>query len=150
MVLPSKEIRICHKVYKHLQQGSLLNDECVQDDLCQVYTIWDKMWVMMEPCCPRESTKTQTEISKMCKTTTNPTQVDLKDTLGKKPTIHQATTMLVTSKTVLFPAHNHHANHQYWWPFTRWCLGDNQSVGSSVPVVSMVVMTWKEDIFRSG
>ena len=31
--------------------------------------------------------------------------------------------MLVTSKNVLFPGHN-------------WCLGDNQSVGSSVPVVS--------------
>ena len=27
----------------------------------------------------------------MFKTTTNPTQVDLKDTLGKNPTIHQVT-----------------------------------------------------------
>ena len=33
--------------------------------------------------------------------------------LHKKATIHQATTMLATSKSVLFPGHNHHANHQY-------------------------------------
>ena len=25
--------------------------------------------------------------------------------------------MLATSKNVLFPGHNHHANHRYWWPF---------------------------------
>ena len=29
------------------------------------------------------------------------------NTLGKKDTIHQATTMLSTSKNVLFPGHNH-------------------------------------------
>ena len=28
-------------------------------------------------------------------------------TLGKKATIHQLTTMLATSKNVLFPGHNH-------------------------------------------
>ena len=48
--------------------------------------------------------------------------------LHKKATIHQVTTMLVTSKNVLL--------HSV----------DNQSVGSSVPMV----MTWKLDIFRSG
>ena len=35
-----------------------------------------------------------------------------KVTLHKKATIHLATTMLDTSKNVLFPGHN----HQYWWP----------------------------------
>ena len=39
-------------------------------------------------------------------------------TLHKKTTIHQVSTMLATSKNVVFPGHNHHANHQYWWPFT--------------------------------
>ena len=58
---------------------------------------------------PGSPLKHKQKISKMCKTTTNPTQVDLKDTLGKKNTIHQVTAMLVTSKNVLFPAHNHHA-----------------------------------------
>ena len=29
------------------------------------------------------------------------------DTLRKKATIHQVTTMLATSKNVLFPGHNH-------------------------------------------
>ena len=38
MVLPSKEIRMCHKVYKHLQQGSFLDDESGQDDLGEVHT----------------------------------------------------------------------------------------------------------------
>ena len=32
------------------------------------------------------------------------------------------------------------ANHQYRRPFTRWCLGDNQSVRSSVPVVSRCML----------
>ena len=35
---------------------------------------------------------------------------------GKKATIHQVTTMLATSKYVLFPGHYHCANHWYWWP----------------------------------
>ena len=33
--------------------------------------------------------------------------------LCTKATIHQVTTMLATSKSVLFPGHNHHANHRY-------------------------------------
>ena len=35
-----------------------------------------------------------------------------------KNTIHQVTTMLATSKNILFPDHNHlwPVNHQYWWP----------------------------------
>ena len=48
-----------------------------------------------------------------------------------KPTIHQVTTMLATSKSVLFAGHN----HRYWWPFTGWCSGDYQRVESSVLVV---------------
>ena len=48
--------------------------------------------------------------------------------------------MLATSKNVLFPCHNHLLTPDtddpslYYHP--RWRLGDNQSVGSSVPVVS--------------
>ena len=57
-------------------------------------------------------------------------------TLRTKATIHQVTTMLATSKNVLFRGHNHHSNHRYWWPFTHWQSGDNQSVESSIPVVS--------------
>ena len=59
-------------------------------------------------------------------------------TLHKKATIQQVTTMLATSNNVLFPSYNHLLNttDQYWWPFTRWHLGNNQSVVSSVPVVS--------------
>ena len=57
-------------------------------------------------------------------------------TTQEKNTIHQ----LTTSKNVLYPSHNHlqttgagdlHFNYR-----TRWHLGDNQSVGSSAPVVS--------------
>ena len=40
--------------------------------------------------------------------------------------------MLAASKNVLFPGHN----YRYWWPNTCWHSGDNQCVGSSVPVVS--------------
>ena len=58
----------------------------------------------------------------------------------KKATIHQVTTMLANSKNVLLPGHNHHAR----------CSGNNRSVRSSVPAVSMVVMTWKQDIFRNA
>ena len=39
-------------------------------------------------------------------------------TLHKIPTIHQLTTMLAISKNVLFPGHNHHANHWYLLPDT--------------------------------
>ena len=56
--------------------------------------------------------------------------------LRKKATIHQVTTMLATSKNVLFPGHYHLTNHWYWWPFTRWHPSNNQSVRSSIPVVS--------------
>ena len=31
----------------------------------------------------------------------------------KKATVHQVTTMLATSKNVLFPGHNHHANERH-------------------------------------
>ena len=37
----------------------------------------------------------------------------LNPTLHKKATIHQVTIMLATFKNVLFPGHNHHANHRY-------------------------------------
>ena len=47
------------------------------------------------------------------------------DTLFKKATIHQVTTMLAPSKNVLFPGQPP-ANHRYWWLFTRWCSGDSQ------------------------
>ena len=43
----------------------------------------------------------------------------------QKSTIHQLTTMLSTSENVLFPGHNHPANHRYWWPdtlITTWAL----------------------------
>ena len=35
-----------------------------------------------------------------------------------KKTIHQATTILATSKNYLFPGHNPLANQWYWWPNT--------------------------------
>ena len=41
-----------------------------------------------------------------------------------KATIHQVTTVLATSKNVLFPGHNTPANHWYWWPDTL-LQGDN-------------------------
>ena len=56
--------------------------------------------------------------------------------LRKKATIHQVTTMLATSKNVLFPGHNHLLTTGADDP-------DYHSVGSSAPVVSRVVMTWK-------
>ena len=57
-----------------------------------------------------------------------------------KNTIHQLTTMLATSKNVLFPA-----SHRYWWPDTLIIARAPASEGSSVSVVSRVrvVMTWK-------
>ena len=57
---------------------------------------------------------------------------------AKKATIHQVTTMLTTSKNVLFPGHNHLLTTGTDKPFTRWCSDDNQIVRSSAPVVS----TW--------
>ena len=38
--------------------------------------------------------------------------------LGKTATIHQVTTMLATSKHVLFVGYNHPTNRRYWWPDT--------------------------------
>ena len=35
-------------------------------------------------------------------------------TTVQKAAIHQVTTMQATSKNVLFPDHNHPANHWYW------------------------------------
>ena len=35
-----------------------------------------------------------------------------------KASIHQVTTMVSTSKNVLFPGHNHPANYRYRWPGT--------------------------------
>ena len=72
-------------------------------------------------------------------------------TLGKKATIRQVTTMLATSKNVLFPSHNHPANHWYWWPCTWITTLAPASEVSSVPVVSRwvtflevasMVVTW--------
>ena len=56
--------------------------------------------------------------------------------LHKKATIHQVTTMLATSKNVLFPGHNHLLTTGTGDPSPRWCSGDNQSVESSAGVVS--------------
>ena len=62
--------------------------------------------------------------------------------LGKKATIHQQTTMLSTSKSVVFPGHNHllitNADDPSLLIITlagAWAI-DNQTEGSSAPVVS--------------
>ena len=74
--------------------------------------------------------------------------MSFKVTLHKKATIYQVTTMLATSKIVLFPGHNHHANHQYWQSdtliITLAAARAIISVGLSVPVV----ITWIKDIFK--
>ena len=46
-----------------------------------------------------------------------PAKAKVKRPLRKKATIHQATTLLATSKNVLFPGHNHLLN-RFWWPDT--------------------------------
>ena len=57
--------------------------------------------------------------------------------LGKKFSINQVTTMQAISKIVLFPGHNHVLTTSADGNPSRnrspccWCLGDNQSVGSS-------------------
>ena len=57
--------------------------------------------------------------------------------LCKKATIHQVITMQATSKNVLFPGHNHLLTTGTDDPsLVCWCSGDNQSVWSSVSVVS--------------
>ena len=58
--------------------------------------------------------------------------------LRSKATIHQVTTMLATSKNVLFPGHNHllTTSSDYWWPNTLLIAWAPESEGSSVPVVS--------------
>ena len=55
-----------------------------------------------------------------------------KDTLGKKATIYQLTTILSTSQNVLFAG----PNYLLTIGADRWLSGNNQSVGSSAPVVS--------------
>ena len=60
--------------------------------------------------------------------------------LSEKATIHQVTTMLATSKIVLFPGHNHLLTTSADDPtlfnyHPRWHSGDNQSVRSSAPVM---------------
>ena len=56
-------------------------------------------------------------------------------TLYNKATIHQVTTMLATSKNALISDHNHLLTTGTD-DFTRWGSGNNQSVESSVPMVS--------------
>ena len=74
----------------------------------------------------------------------------------KKTTIHQVTTMLATSKNVLFPGHN----HRYWWPDTtgrvpargiikvkvhqHWCISRWLWPGNRtfLEVATMVVTWW--------
>ena len=72
-------------------------------------------------------------------------------TLGKKATIHQLTTMLPTSKHVLFPGHNHllttSANDWHFdyrpstseWSVIRWLWPGNRTI---LEVDSMVVSCW--------
>ena len=48
------------------------------------------------------------------------------------PGNHHASHFLICPISRSYPP----ANHRYWWPFTRWRLGDIQRVGSAVPVVS--------------
>ena len=55
------------------------------------------------------------------------------ETLPQKATIRQVTNMLATSKNVLFPGHNHLLATSADDLTTE---GDNQSKGSSAPVVS--------------
>ena len=60
----------------------------------------------------------------------------LKLALGKKATIHQLTTMLSTSKNVLFPGHITTCMTPHFTYNPRWRLSDNQSVQSSAQEVS--------------
>ena len=53
-------------------------------------------------------------------------RIGFENTLHKKATIHQVTTKPVISKNALFPG--------------QWCSGDNQSLGSSAPVV--IISRW--------
>ena len=75
--------------------------------------------------------------------------------LRKKDTIHQVTTMLATSKNVLFSGHNHPTNHRYCWPDTlilAWTLASHQyrwlagwlwpGNRTFLKVASMVVSWW--------
>ena len=55
-------------------------------------------------------------------------------TLRKNVTIHQVTTILATSKTVLFPGHNHLLTTGTYDPSLCWCSGNNQRVKSQKPV----------------
>ena len=62
--------------------------------------------------------------------------------LGKKATINQLTTMLTTSKNVLFPGHNHPANHLYWWPDTL--------IITRVPVATVWVCVFNDTWSQKG
>ena len=66
---------------------------------------------------------------------------------AQKATIHQVTTMLATSKNVLFPGHN----HQCWWPFTLiiTLAGSQASMVDSGFLPSDWLFT-KEFIFRQS
>ena len=44
-------------------------------------------------------------------------------TLSEKATIRRVTTMLATSKNVLFPDRNHLLTHRYWWAYTLIITG---------------------------
>ena len=62
-------------------------------------------------------------------------EVSREETLGTKAIIHQVTTMLATSKNVLFPGHNHLLTSGAV-DVTLWLSPEHQRVGSLVPVVS--------------
>ena len=62
-------------------------------------------------CCPFKLSPSHSASHQWC-------AISLTLVLRNKATIHQVTTVTATSKIVLFPGHNHLANHWYWWPFT--------------------------------
>ena len=70
---------------------------------------------------------------------------------AQKATIHQLITTQAISKNVLFPGHNHLLTTSTVDPSLAGAqVIDNQSVGSSVPVVSRWLWPGNMDIFRSG
>ena len=71
---------------------------------------------------------------------------------NKKSTMYQVTTMLATSKNVLFPGHNHHATHRYWssntlpsMVVTRWIVAFIHSaiVSTSISFRHLVILELK-------
>ena len=88
--------------------------------------------------------KTEVYWSKMLLAPSSESQIlwALLDSRAKKAAIHQLTTMLSTSKNVLFLSHNHLLTNGADDPSLIITLAgprDNQNVGWSAPVV----MTWK-------